>query len=256
MKTRPRRPAARVPVCLLVLACATGANAAYDQPPDVTYPALPARAADAAGFVPAGWVLEHSARGDLDTDRRDDLLLVLRMRSDANIVDNDGFGEAKFDTNPRILAIALADAQGYRLALQDHALIPRPDVPTADDYLDGDDAVSIVRGTVRIRLHWWLSAGGWGTWNNTFTFRREKDCFRLIGYDRDDLQRNSGQTTDTSINYLTRRVRIDEGSIENDAVKTRWRRLTAQPPLCLAQVGNGFEFDPGLPEDAPTEGGG
>ncbi|SNY75876.1 hypothetical protein [Stenotrophomonas sp. CC120223-11] len=47
---------------LSTLPCAVHA---LDLPP-VQYPALPARAATAAGFVPNGWTLESSIEGDLD----------------------------------------------------------------------------------------------------------------------------------------------------------------------------------------------
>ncbi|MGO4610652.1 hypothetical protein AB4142_30435, partial [Variovorax sp. 2RAF20] len=83
------------------------AATALDVPP-VRYPAVPAHAATAEGFVPAGWTLEYRIEGDLDQDGRADLALVLRQQDPRNIIEHDGFGPSPYDSNPRILAIAFA----------------------------------------------------------------------------------------------------------------------------------------------------
>lgn len=228
-------------------ACASPARAQDGGIPPVAYPALPAHAVDAAGFVPGGWRLEQAHEGDLDGDGRSDMLLVLRMHDPANVIARDGGDDAGFDTNPRMLAIAFArPAGGYRLVLQDHALIPRADNANADEYLDGDDAVAIRDGRIFVRLHWWLSMGGWGTSSTTYTFRWQDGCMRLIGYDLDEIQRNSGETIDTSINYLAGEVRIDSGSIEDDRTRTRRETFPPAAAKCLQDIGDGFEFDPGV----------
>ncbi|HYM85937.1 MAG TPA: hypothetical protein VET30_04305 [Pseudoxanthomonas sp.] len=217
-----------------------------DTLPQVALPSLVASAADAQGFVPPGWLLEYSARGDLDADRRDDLLLVLRMQDVRNVIHNDGLGVGEFDSNPRLLAVAFATDAGYRLVLQDDLLVPRPDSPMLDDYLQGEDAIGIGRGSFFVTLHLWASAGTWSTSNTRYTFRYQEGCFRMIGYDYDHTHRGSGQTRNLSLNYLTRKARIDTGSIEHDEVDTGWKKIPAGPLKCLAEVGNGFEFDPGV----------
>jgi len=222
--------------------------------PPVAYPRLPATAADAGGFVPEGWQLQRFVQGDLDADGRGDLILLLRMRDPRNVLRNQGLGEPRFDTNPTLLAVAFRSGAAYRLALQDHSLVPRQQDPVEDDYLQGDDAVAIVRGTLRVKLHSWRSAGGWGTWNNQFTFRWQQGCFRLIGFDRSHVQRNSGETVDTSVNYLTRRATVAEGNIEEDAVHTRHVRLRQAQLRCLQDVGSGMDFQPDLPQPARNDG--
>lgn len=221
--------------------------------PAVTYPPVAPQAPEAAGFVPPGWTLELQASGDLDADGTTDLALLLRQQDPRNVLRNEGLGEPGFDTNPRMLVVALRDGAGYRRVLEDHAFIPRRADPVEDDYVQGDDALSIVRGALRIRLHAWRSAGGWSTWGSTFTFRWQAGCLRLIGFDRSHLQRNSGQTQDTSINYLTGRATVAEGSIEDDAVATRRLRIDRAPLRCLQDIGSGMDFDPALP--AAPQGG-
>jgi hypothetical protein len=214
--------------------------------PDVVYPSLPKRAASADGFVPAGWVLEARASGDLNQDGTGDLAFVIRQNDPANILSGiEGLGEDPFDTNPRILAVAFRNAPmgDYALQLENHTLIPRRTDPVADDPFDKDDGIVITRGGMQVRLRWFLSAGGWGTFTAAYTFRNRNGRFELIGYDREDLHRGSGETKAVSANYLTRRMKVTTGSIEHDANKVTWKSLPQRPLLTLDQIGDGLAFD-------------
>lgn len=233
--------------CFPLLLAVAGAAQALD-PPAVVYPQLPAQGRDAAAFVPGGWKLEFERRGDLNGDGRADLLLVLKMADPRNVLENSGFGPDRFDTNPRVLAVAFAEGDGYRLALQDHTLIPRPDSPNMEDYLDGAEP-SIARGAFSVNLHQFASAGSWSTSETTFRFRYGQGCFQLIGYDVHGMHRGSGEVRELSVNYLTGKAKLGDGSIEDDALRTRWRPLPKQSLRCLEQVGDGLAFDPGVERD-------
>ena len=79
----------------------------------MSYPELPRQAPAAAGLVPGGWRIEQEVPGDLDGDGIADLVLVLRDADAKNILPNeDGLGESPFDSNPRILAVALGGKPG------------------------------------------------------------------------------------------------------------------------------------------------
>lgn len=215
--------------------------------PPVRYPVLPAAAARAEGFVPAGWAIERRAQGDLNGDGVADLALVLRSRDPRNIIRHDDLGENPFDTNPRILAVALATprGQGYRLAVQNHSLIGRRDNSAQlDPFGEEDGRLAIERGTLRLSLHLFMSAGGWTMANYHYTFRWQGNALRLVGYDSNSVQRNSGEAETLSVNYLTRRVRTATGSIESEAQRVRWTRLRPGPLLTIEQVGYGLDFDP------------
>jgi hypothetical protein len=235
---------------LACLVCAwSGAAMAQDESPypEVVYPRLPIQGATAADFVPKGWRVEHQPKGDLNKDGRDDVVLVLRMDDPANIVENEGLGASEFDTNPRLLAVLFAEGTGYRLAVQDHALIPRPDSPVMDDYLDGDDAVTVRRGAFTVRLHSWASAGSWYTGNTTFTFRHQDGCFRLIGHDNSWMHRASGETASTSLNFVAGKGVFEEGTMESDApTRSKTLALPRGDMPCLERIGNGFDYDPGV----------
>src|SRR5690606_41503969 len=70
-----------------MLPLAPGLASARDVP-EVSYPAIVERAADAAGFVPEGWRLEQTRDGDLNGDGRVDFVLVLKMDAAANRIED------------------------------------------------------------------------------------------------------------------------------------------------------------------------
>ena len=220
--------------------------------PEVTYPALPEHAATPEAFVPPGWRLEHIARGLLDADAHEDALLVLRMDDPDNIVDNDGFGPDRFDTNPRMLVALLAQADGsWRQVMQNHRLVPRPESPVMDDFLgDGAETAVEIRpnGTWLVALHSWASAGSWSTSQVVYTFRYEGGCMRLVGHDAMHLHRSSGEINTSSVNYLTGRAWTRAESIGDEADgEKQWVRLASNAPLCIEDVGDGLGFMPELP---------
>jgi hypothetical protein len=88
--------------------------------------------------------------------------------------------------------------------------------------------------------------GGWTTYTSTLSFRWNGRRLRLIGFDRESLQRNSGETETISANYLTGRARITTGSMEDDVQdRTRWRQLAPRADS-LETIGDGLGFEPTL----------
>lgn len=235
---------------LSALLLAAAVSSSQDDPPAVRYPVLAADAASALGFVPGGWALESSATGDLDGDGRPDLAFALHMTDPANILKNEGgFCGETIDTNPRILGIALAKpGGGYRLAAQNHSLVPRRDNACADDWFSSDGemggGLAITRGNVVVTLGRFMSAGGWGMGRNVFTLRWKDGALRVIGFDVMNVQRNSGETSALSINYLTRKVRMEHGTTDSDKVKIRWSQLPGTTIPAIDAVGNGLDYDP------------
>jgi hypothetical protein len=235
------RLAASLLTCFLLL---TAARAGADEEaPPVVFPALPAQAQTQAGLVPKGWTVETESRGDLNGDGAPDVMLVLHMTDPRNVITNDGLGTSQLDTNPRILLVAFAEKATNRvaLALADHTLIPRHINPLMDDPLE--DA-AIVKGTVQVSLSFWMSAGSWLTSQTKFTFRYQDGCFKLIGYDSTETRRNTGEMSTVSVNYLTKKVKVTKGSIENDRTTVSWKTVRAPSLLCLDAVGDGLDFKP------------
>ncbi len=210
---------------------------------DHVRPTIPASGARALDFVPTGWALEHEKQGDLNKDGKADLLLVLRKdyKLDASNPDD-------FDPLNRVLLVAFGDTanHGYRLALVNTSLLPLRETSSLDDILDWPDSVSLDDHSFKITMHLFMSAGGWDTGTSSFHFRYQDGGFALIGYDNDNTHRGSGKTTQTSINYLTRKAKITTGSIENDRTKVVWKKLPQASLIRIDDIEDGLSFDPGI----------
>lgn len=210
--------------------------------PPVTYPAMAREARNSAGFIPAGWKLQARAVGDLNGDRLEDVAQVLRMNNRKNLVPGDWDRSRTYDSNPYMLLVAFAKAGGgFRLAAEDHELIPRLANQTQDEPFD---EVAIVGGTLRVKMHLFMSAGGWQMGGSAYTFRWQDGGFKLIGFDRDSVMRNTGETEEVSINYLTGHKELKFGNIGTDKQQTRSVRMRRKPLLDLKDIGDGLIFDP------------
>jgi hypothetical protein len=125
--------------------------------PPVTIPKLPATAASVNGFVPPGWKLTCQVTGDLNADGKADVLFILLDTDPKNIINTPDV--SGFDTNPRILAAAFANASspGYTLAFQNAKFIARSTDPdnfaSAQRTPDCDDTpLSIAHGAFSIEF--------------------------------------------------------------------------------------------------------
>lgn len=210
--------------------------------PPVKYPAVAKVAASPEGLVPKGWKLEAKATGDLNRDKLPDAALVLHMDDAANRIAPSWDDTIRYDTNPRMLIVAFGRKDGgYELAAADRKLIPRLENPNQDEPFD---EVKIVNGTLRVKMHLFLSAGGWRMGGSAYTFRWHDGGFKLIGFDRDDVMRNTGDTEEVSINYLTGMKELKTGNIGTSDEKKRTVRIPRKPLIELEDIGDGLYFNP------------
>lgn len=242
----------KVRAALLGILCASQAAAQPFVIPPVRYPALPPAAANAAGFVPAGWTIVASKRGDLNGDGAVDLVLLLRMRDAANILAvRSGDGTEPFDTNPHLLAVAFARPEGgYRLAASSHGLFPRQIWPWDGEDPLGDDTIGVERGLLRVDFGHLRGA-------SSFRFRWQAGAMRLIGYESTGAA--AGCVYRISINYSTGRARLENGLMSADRSRVAWRRLRGGDRPTLDRI-DLETFIPDLaiagpPAPCPEEGG-
>jgi hypothetical protein len=206
---------------------------------------LPASAISAAGFAPLGWRVERGIRGDLNKDGRSDLVAILKG-VDPNCIVQPAPDEKAIDTNPRVVLIAFGAQAGFELRVANSVIIPRVDDPYMDDPLDLE-ALTIRDGVLRLGLSSWRSMGGWTSFSSIFSFRWDGKQFQLIGFDRETLQRNSGETRTLSVNFATKRARIVKGSIDDDVDDTtRWQHIPAQSRTTFETIGDGLAYEPKL----------
>jgi hypothetical protein len=211
--------------------------------PPVRYPDLPRHAATLAAFVPKGWKLTEEAVGDLNGDKVPDAALAIWMDDPRNKIHPSYDPKSRYDTNPMMLVVLFgAKGGGYDLALANHTLIPRRDNPNQDPPFNG---VAIANGVLRVKMHEFLEAGGWWLGKKSFAFRWQDDALRLIGYDRDGIIKNTGETDVVSVNYPARRMIVKTGTMAGDQPDvTKSESVPKKPLLTIDQVGDGLMFDP------------
>ena len=203
-------------------------------------PAAAQSIADARDLIRPDWRIEYEVMGDISRDGVPDLAVVLKQTDPANVITHDGLGENPYDSNPRELMVALGQrGGGFRVVARNDRVISRREMPTMNDPLQ--DAPAIENGVLKFTLVAFMSAGGWGAGNTTFSFRHQDGMVRLIGFDDFSFQRNSGQSTETSINLLTGRRSVTTGDMGEDepSEDVVWDRVRLGP-VNLTDMGDGF----------------
>ena len=151
------------------------------------------RCARPADFVGTAWAIDTQVLGDLNGDRRDDLVLTLQAPATTTADDE----------RQRALLILLRERDGQlRRAAFAEKLLQCPSCGGAFyGTAEAPAHVSISKGTVIVRQE----HGSRNVVEQTFRFRFEpsSDRFWLIGLDLADRDRATGALVQQSTNYLT-----------------------------------------------------
>lgn len=227
---RPARPAWRFrwPDWALLLASLAG-PAAAEPPP------LPATAASPAGFVPAGWQIAQQAAVDLNRDGRPDAVLLLQPDAPPS---PPGTGRSP----ERLLAVLLQQRQGWALVAQNARLVPQVDLAIQEDPLVNGELATGKPGIFSLSLGLASTAGSYLSAVQTYRFRLDGRCVRLIGHDTLQTHRATLDTQDTSINFLTGAVVVRSGNAQTDATTQRRSRLADNPRRCLPDLDSAAGF--------------
>lgn len=230
----------RAGLVLAALAMCQSANAVAETPARASIAPVGETVFRPIDLVPWGWKLFDKIDGDLNSDGRDDTVLVIQRNDPALMMQNENLGVDRFDANPRVLVLAMRTDNGYRVAGRAPELIPDHDMPTMSDPYD---SLEITNGAVRVRTRLFMNAGGWGAGSQTFTFRWNGEAMALIGFDRFDVHRGSGETQRVSANYLTGKRKDAKGNIADDTDDWRWSDLRPGNRPVMGEVGNAFTFE-------------
>jgi hypothetical protein len=215
---------------LLAAAQAPAPAGSVAPPPAVQ---VPARAAQPAGFVPEGWVVEQQEVADFNGDGLADALLMMRPREASGVPQ-------------RILAVVLRQrgaGAGYKLAEVNRRLIPQADGSAQEDPM-ADGKLDARPGGFDIKLTLMAGAGSYLSATVRYRFRYEGGCFRLTGYDRMETHRATLATHDLSIDFLTGAVVRRTGNQQSDAVEERREKLKSNPRRCFGDLNSAAGFDP------------
>ena len=192
----------------------------FSLPQKSDYPKLPESGKSIRDFVPQDWETVGKADGDLNGDKLADCALVIKANLPNFLNKNDGLGSHPFDTNPRILVILFKDKDGYKIAKQSNTFIVAPDSPTQ---LPPFQMITIKHGVLELSFELFSSAGSWSMTSSSYRFRFLNGEFALIGSDKTDAMRNSGEMESRSYNFLTSKLKISTGRLSSDRQKVRWK---------------------------------
>ena len=177
-------------------------------------------------IVPAGW--QHTeVQGDLNKDGFIDLVVVATPDFKENLkTRDDGY---VYNFNQPILAIYFGAGQGQlQLWKQYDNVIPADE----SENCSHDITLEITnRGTLRIAISLFCRAGSYGASVDTYTYRYQQGDFYLIGMDNEEMQRNTGESTIVSENYLTWKRQVKTSNVFDDNVPSteKWTRLPKKP---------------------------
>lgn len=173
-------------------------------------PQLPDSGGSIADFIPDGWAPLDTAIGDLNNDRRDDVVLVLQCL-DTIPGDTTGIDPYMLPSPPRKLAVLLATENGFRIALDNDRFILRA---SEGGWLDPFEGVEVKDGLLVIHFY------GGSAWrnSNTYTFRFDQGAFALIVAEAVEYHVYDGIGVSYSLDFLTHRVTVTTGNkTENEA---------------------------------------
>lgn len=197
----------------------------FTVPAESDYPQLKKEASKCEDFVPPNWELMGKASGDLNKDKTPDCVLVIKGTNAKFLNKNDGLGTDVYDTNPRMLVILFKIPGGnlYERVKQSNSFIVIPDSPTMSEPFQ---EAAIKNGVLQLSFEQWSSAGSWAAAQMSYKFRFQNGDFVLIGADKTESMRNTGETETRSYNFLTRKVRVETGNFSSDKKgKVRWKAL-------------------------------
>ena len=204
---------------------------------------LPDNGETLENIIPDNWKLLDSTSGDLNQDGISDLVFAIQKTDRNNIELNDGLGTDTIGLNPRILAIYFGNNSGgfNKKLVSEHFIILR-DSPTMDEPFEGFNINK--KGILEINYRFWYSAGSWSMSNHKYKFRFQNNEFALIGYDSNEAHRASGETTDYSINFLTRKIKITKGNFSNDEPESEeWKEFYLEELLTIKSIKKPFELE-------------
>lgn len=189
---------------------------------------------DINNFVSGKWEIADTYYGDLNKDGEDDVVIIAEENDPNNIIIQPEYslGADTLYTSPRMLLVAFKEGNNYRLiAKNEHFLPPSNDIDQAclEDPLSEPGGISISKGVLTIKMHYWYSCGSWYVSDNTYVFRYQNEKMQLIGFSSSSFHRASGEMTSMSINYSTKKMQTTTGGNmfegESDKPKEKWENI-------------------------------
>jgi hypothetical protein len=181
-------------------------------------------------FIPKGWKVLDSAKGDLNNDKKDDLALVLQNKDSITLLekDDDSIHIDTFITQPRILAIFFYNMSSgkYNLTEQSNSFILNHDKPNMEDPYK---SIQIENGVLQIKFEIFDYNASLFMTDLTFKFGYRDNDFKLIGAENYNVDRGTSDYENASFNFLTNKWSMTKGNVLKEVpVKTEWHTLDSK----------------------------
>lgn len=164
-------------------------------------------------YVPKNWKIVSTAKGDLNKDGIEDLVLIVKDNDASNRIKNESLGPGILDVNSRNLLILFKDKSGnYTLAdSNSNGFIPSENLAEDPCLEDPFNGVSIVKNILILKFNYWYSCGSSSSSSITYKFRYQNNNFELIGADYSSYSRFTGDQWNTSINFSIKKKEVTTG---------------------------------------------
>ena len=193
---------------------------------DFSYPTITSKGHNLNDFVPNGWTIIDSAKGDLNKDGIADAVVILQHLDSVTLIK---LGDTVI-TQPRILLVLFKTYSDklFHLIERSNTFISSHDNSIMDDPYQG---LTIEKGILKIDFRLFYNAGGWYTSSSTYKFRYDNRKFALIGADLFTIHRATLEYEDYSYNFLTNKKRYTKGNDQTGTKKTTFKRLAFIKPM-------------------------
>jgi hypothetical protein len=207
--------------------------------PHVVGQTAPKIASSPTDFVPAGYIVSEKIQGDLNKDNQLDSVLIIKGTDKANVIKDEYRGE--LDRNGRGIIVAFKNKDHYELVLENRNCFSSEN-EDGGGYFAPELGVFVEKGVLGVHYF----HGKYGSW--AYKFRYQNSEFELIGFDSSN---NRGPITESSvsINFTTKKIRLQENinlyaeDIEDEKLKTTWKKFILPKPITLTDITDFDEFN-------------
>ena len=189
-----------------------------------------AQSEEVEDFIPDGYVLFEKKFGDLNKDKQEDCILIIKGTNKDKVVLNE-YGEM-VDRNRRGIIILFKNKNGYQKATENINCFSSEN-EDGGIYFPPELFIGVERGNLSIHY----GHGRYGFWR--YTFRYQQSDFKLIGYD----EQNGGAVikSELSLNFLTKKKLVKENTNENaiggdEVFKESWSKIEINRLLSLSEI--------------------
>ena len=153
-------------------------------------------------------------------------------------INNDGIKDVAtlFESSPLMLTIFLSNKDGSYQTLNYEYIFE--DLPKSDEFVVVEYSLNYTKTKcLMITVSSFATAGSWESPTCKYIFRYQNGDFYLIGESHESLYRNSGETTEVSINYLTGKQCTTEGNaFKKKKSKVKWETIGKKPLRSIGEV--------------------